>query len=84
MDMESQKTMVRQYKSKCTLLKVTLKHQNAFLIEGTLTGIIKRYLYDTIADIFKILRRIFVKISQMWKTIQQGRVEHVRLLKNAL
>ena len=67
-----------------SILKVTLKHQNPFLIEGPLTGIIKRYLYDTIADIFKILRRILVKISQMWKTIQQGRVEPVRLLKNAL
>ena len=67
-----------------SILKVTLKHQNPFLIGGPLTGIIKRYMYDTIAEIFKILRRIFVKISQMWKTIQQGRVEHVRLLKNAL
>ena len=57
------------------MLKVTLKHQIPFLIGGPLTGIIKRYMYDTIAKIFKILRRIFVKISQMRKTIEQGRVE---------
>lgn len=67
-----------------SMLKVTLKYQIPFLIGRPLTGIIKRYTYDTIAEIFKILRRIFVKISQMWKTIQQGRVEHVHLLKNAL
>ncbi len=66
-----------------SMLKVTLKHQIPFLIGDTLTGI-KRYMYDTIAEIFKILRRMFVKIKQQWKTIQQGRVEHVRLLTNAL
>lgn len=36
------------------MLKVTLKHQIPFLIGGPLTTIIKRYMYDTVAEIFKI------------------------------